>query len=827
MHAVFDVIENRAVLDSLRRALASGGPVQSGETLDTSAVEIDALDKAIACAGAARHQSAAVRSVVKPVHASHFHALQVQVLLTFAVQRVRPVRFALRSDNWTEVERLSLLGRAQPSDAAAGVTTVFASGGPTVSAEQVPIGCVEELAAVDEEVDNRRVCAALQSALSTGTAGGQPGSLDASHADARGVDAAIELARALGVRTQAASTLFSSAMVVSRLRRALAAGSWGDVAAVARAASAQNPQMLCASAEAEVNAAIGEHEHRCVVAALTAELGRGCIQVLVEGDVVTSSIDADALAAAVTHARDVILVAPSAVALRTAAKCIVRLRAEVKRRSWSDVSDALDALAAPAPGGIGCVLGEMPAVAVEVAAARTVLADSVLCARLETALAGAGGLHGPPDAPDVSGVATWPLQQVLAECVRAGVDGRRTRSRRAMALAGAAAILLELRETVRGLRWEETRAVLEKCEGGALDTDARSLVTAELRAVRSVLDHRDVVGALRSALAAAGPSTAALDRAIALAASRSVESEELSSLAETARVLSRARSAASSGNWHIVASMLGSVSVSAGGGVPASGAVVFDALARCELDALRADADNRLCAADLRAALGVGFAVGSPGTLDTSTVSLIALDVSLRRAHSVTERGPELTLLVHTAQVVADARTELRVGDWAAVAAVLATASVTDDSGRSAGIDECACRELGAMFVEVSNLAACRELRTALGSGQVRAENGAYAADGARTGAGVRLEELEASVASAGALRVRTAECRDLARAADCMLHLRSLVRAADWAGVRALADRTDVSGEGGETMKDELRVIAREASERCATDSLKACLRA
>ena len=60
MHAVFDVIENRTVLDSLKRSLASGGPDVAGETVDTTFVSVDALDVAIACAGAARHQSAVV-----------------------------------------------------------------------------------------------------------------------------------------------------------------------------------------------------------------------------------------------------------------------------------------------------------------------------------------------------------------------------------------------------------------------------------------------------------------------------------------------------------------------------------------------------------------------------------------------------------------------------------------------------------------------------------------------------------------------------------------------------------------------------------------------
>jgi sugar diacid utilization regulator len=183
-------VDNRRMIMSLSKALATGAASGAVGELDLRSIETADLDAAIADA---------TDTGTKTDEGSR---------LLQAAKVIRRLRSVLLSGNWQWVGSVLLEAR--------NCKNTF----PQIS--------LKELQLAQDELDNRAILAQLTSALRSGVASGAVGAIRIDAIDINVLDEALTYVRTLGVKSSEASQLVATAQAVRKLRVALRAGSMGD-----------------------------------------------------------------------------------------------------------------------------------------------------------------------------------------------------------------------------------------------------------------------------------------------------------------------------------------------------------------------------------------------------------------------------------------------------------------------------------------------------------------------------------------------------------------------------------------------------------------------
>ena len=242
LQLALDELNNRHIMGKLTSALSQGSPRGRVGDLDLSQVETDSLDHAIKYA----------RTLgCKTVEASQL------VATAFLVRQLR--RALLDSDLHTARTLLD-----------------------SVRGKVLAAAAAEEIQLVKYEVDNWLVVSELTAALSSGAPEGEVGQLDLGTIDTSALDVAIALTMKLGCHTVEARRCLLTALLIRRIRSALAAGDWGFLEQVLNEAK-EEKHSIVPRAKKELQTAKDELELHAITNILRAAVKEVEEEGLIEG----------------------------------------------------------------------------------------------------------------------------------------------------------------------------------------------------------------------------------------------------------------------------------------------------------------------------------------------------------------------------------------------------------------------------------------------------------------------------------------------------------------------------------------------------------------
>jgi hypothetical protein len=449
--------------------------------------------------------------------------------------------------------------------------------------------------AVKEEVENWKLVSLLSAAIQTGCATGVPGALDTSHVDTSGLERALSQADDFGVKTAEAQTLYATASLLVRIRRALLDGHWG---ATTDALQAETAAALAAAAGGAKGAAGGalslaqlrpEEEGegaRDTVERLLTEASASALPlsdlalpelVLLRSEVANqravltfslvlsrggatgapgaldvSRVDLAELDAALADVAAMGVHTENAARLVDAARLIRRLRSTLLSGNWKWVGSVLlDAR------GMRNVLPHKSLRELQVA--QDELDNRALLAQINGALA-EGAVGGPVGKLDTASVNTGALDDAISFARTLGV-----KSTEAATALATALLVRRLRGALRTADFAGAKEALDAAAGKPRAPAAE----AELALVSTSVDNWRVVTELRHACASGAPAgpllapdpgtihTEALDGAIATTMRLGVHSSEARVAMSSALVARRLREAQLNGDYDFMRAVVG------------------------------------------------------------------------------------------------------------------------------------------------------------------------------------------------------------------------------------------------------------------------------
>ena len=348
-----------------------------------------------------------------------------------------------------------------------------------------------EIRHVQDEVDNWSVLTDLSNAIAKGKPEGGVGRLDLSKLDISHLEAALNRADELGIKTTEASNVYTAAAVAFKLRSALLADNWSSeegskgVEAVLREFEGTPMSDAVGS---ELDLLRGELNNRRIVLSLAEALAKGGAKGAV-GSIDISDVDTTELDVAIARASETQNGATKeAERLLQAAKMIRRLRSTLLAGNWRWVGSVL--LEARQLKHV------FPPVSLkELQQAQDELDNKAIIAQLQTALregATSGSVgHLDPNSADITA-----LDEAIAYARTLGV-----KSVEASQAVATARTIRALRVAVKANDWADAKAVLE----GAQDKNIPSFAAEELQLVRLCVENWQTVRELQVAVSSGGP----------------------------------------------------------------------------------------------------------------------------------------------------------------------------------------------------------------------------------------------------------------------------------------------------------------------------------
>lgn len=452
-----------------------------------------------------------------------------------------------------------------------------------------------EVLAVKEEVENWKLVSLLSAAIQTGCATGVPGALDTSHVDTSGLERALSQADDFGVKTAEAQTLYATASLLVRIRRALLDGHWGATTDALQAETAAALAAAAGGAEGAAGGALSlaqlrpEEEGegaRDTVERLLTEASASALPlsdlalpelVLLRSEVANqravltfslvlsrggatgapgaldvSRVDLAELDAALADVAAMGVHTENAARLVDAARLIRRLRSTLLSGNWKWVGSVLlDAR------GMRNVLPHKSLRELQVA--QDELDNRALLAQINGALA-EGAVGGPVGKLDTASVNTGALDDAISFARTLGV-----KSTEAATALATALLVRRLRGALRTADFAGAKEALDAAAGKPRAPAAE----AELALVSTSVDNWRVVTELRHACASGAPAgpllapdpgtihTEALDGAIATTMRLGVHSSEARVAMSSALVARRLREAQLNGDYDFMRAVVG------------------------------------------------------------------------------------------------------------------------------------------------------------------------------------------------------------------------------------------------------------------------------
>ena len=451
--AVATIALEETLQADLKSALRNGGPSGPVGSLDTSTIDVAALDRVIKDAASGRTNVTTI----------------VGRQLIASCNAIRSLRLALLSGDWPSIES---------TVAAADAMRVAGTLSPEAEGEVRKAGA---------EIADRRVQRVIALALASGGAKGAVGSLDFRSADPDGLRAAVLQARsqadAIGGLSAPAEHLLKCAELVARLRAALRDVHWGALKiVVAEALEVRLPEPCIP----EVATAKDELDNHHLVHHLTDAVERGGpVGTVARLDV--STVDTAYLSERIAAAEEMGPKTLHATVLLKLAKLLRRLRTELLAGNLA----ALPPLARQAASLPKEFIP--PTMATELLVLQYEGENAVLCAGLREAMDG-GAARGPVGAVRRDAISTAGLRSALAQA-----GSLKCRSDEALWLYEVAEALLSARDCFKASQWNE----LNEC---ILEVQAYN--KAEPSRARHAAPLGDPAPVLRGMEGASGPAAA-------------------------------------------------------------------------------------------------------------------------------------------------------------------------------------------------------------------------------------------------------------------------------------------------------------------------------
>lgn len=508
-----DELDNRVILSELASALAKGRPQGRVGRVYTGSIDLRPVNDAIALSQRLGPKTQEAKQML------------------FTAKVVARLRMCLVNEDMPE----------------AGLT-LEAIRGKLLASVAMP-----EIRSIQDEVDNWTVIKELTTAITTGCASGTIGRIDLADIDTSSLEASLNHADELGVKTTEASNLYTAAAQAYKLRTALVKDNWSgdDGEGVESVLKECDDLPMSDLVHPELDLLRGELNNRRIVLSLASALSKGCAKGPV-GEMDTSDVDVSDLDLAIAQASELGTRTQEADRLLSAAKMVRRLRSVLLAGNWQWVGSVL--LEARQLKHI------FPPVSLkELQAAQDELDNKAIIAQINAALrqgvpVGSIG-HIDPTSVDVS-----VLDESLGYARTLGV-----KSIEAGDAVAAAQVMRRLRVAVKANDWSEAREVIEsQLKGKALPQSA----TDELQLIKLCVDNWSVIQDLTIGVSTGGPvgplgdpdikaiKTAELDAAVQATMTKGCHTVEARRCLVTALTVRRLRAALLDSDWSFLSQVL-------------------------------------------------------------------------------------------------------------------------------------------------------------------------------------------------------------------------------------------------------------------------------
>jgi hypothetical protein len=799
-------VRERRAERRLAQALKHGALKGRVGQLDTSEIEIEGLENAVARSAGA-----------SGARARRLHDAAALVIL--------PLRRCALAGDWDGASRIAA----------------------TVSEDEIPDECAEEVALAVAQAEERAVISELKHGLETGKV--RPvveGSreVDLSAIETGPIMSSLRASGAFECRTEESQVLRLAAEAAAEWRFAALQGQWDLAAKFARelgdkmsdwgaSATSDDPDKLVFARLTDLPPAV-EEERFLVLAESQRQDIISSLRDAMRRSNLGESVDVGALGRAVAAASGLDYVGSADdVLLVETAELVSKVRTSLSRNNWVEACQALiDATASWRQHSSSPLKGETTdsfATALAIASGSVSgidfteaghlchedglgeLTDAVLSIR---ALAASDALthslaqhrvRGRADALWIDVGEVHPLERAVAAARMLPVESRTAHVR---ALESTAALIGDARKALKA--WASVVSVGHFAPKAVKFVDRSALedplkIMAPLTFLKSVAEPSASFATvhLPTAALACGIDAEACSASGVTATQAAEEGDAWSSVAAAAGALARRFGVASD-----------ALDESTGPELMGSEATDESAMlnpetrrvARREALLVQDAVDNRRLVTAIRSALRRGRASGAPGAIRILEIETGALSRALGLAAELGERTPEAENLVWTARIVLRARRALRDGDIVTVQTVCEEAQAGDSVAPDAS------EELQLCAKDASHRAVMAQLTSAISTGGLQGPVGKV--DASR----ISTEALEAAVAQAskafGASSSTAAAATGLPPAAvrllesaRMVLRVRQLVRDGKWEGAEGIVEELALfeaqpEGESGPTSR-------------------------
>jgi hypothetical protein len=611
------------VQDSLKAALASGGPRGAIGELDVSTIDVSALEVAIAAATNGRVS-------IKTAYGAN-------LITTCAA--IRELRLALKSGVWRAIEM------------------AVAAAVKLKTEDRLTEDGVDEVRMAEAELADRKIQVELVKVLSQGAPKGEVGELDPKSADVVDLSAAIKRTRdsaeAVGGLSLPAQNLLTSAELILRLRMGLVHQPLPDWTSVKKAVLDGLNAKLSEACAAEVKRAKAELDNHSIIHHLHDALDKGAVGGYVS-HLDISVIDTTLLSSSIKHAEDLVPQTQTAQVLLNLARIIRRLRETLREKKPIEDLLAIVNDTSHLPQALIPERSKMELILIKYEAENVTLVKALRAAISQGA---ATGYVGNVDKNSVSIVA---LEDAVKLC-----DQLVARSPEALWLLALAEALIAMRKGFKMSAW----------------ADLEDLIIG-VKCLHGTTRHPQKLG-LQESHAASSSSTAGRKRGSSgdkrptgLAKSASINTGSL------AASVSMSLNSYVSDKHHntLQDKSLGLKKLNLGKEAEDELNKVFDLPAHVqeEISLLQDELNNTLTISQLMKTLSSGGPVGELGVINASACEIDHLSIALKRAQRIGIKTPIAAALFYTGQVIRDLRHSLRENEWNQVEATLRSVALNN-----------------------------------------------------------------------------------------------------------------------------------------------------
>jgi myosin heavy subunit/predicted kinase len=574
-------------------------------------------------------------------------------LLLRTAELVRALRQAIINSEWEQIEDVLLRARE-------------------LNTSQIS---QKEFDSATDEVNNRNIIFALESALKEGMATGMIGDFDLSTVVVTDLERGIELAKALTCKTQEAKSLFRTATVVLDVRLALEQADWETVGSAVAQADSGPVHIL---ARDEIEFARDERNNMLMIEEMTTALLNGMASGEV-GHLDTNTIDVSELDRAIMKAEDLTAKSENAQQLLRSARGIRRLRGALLRQETELVSMVLSELEH---------IDLVAFVKTEITFAQDDLNDTLVRKELEYSVS-IGKATGSVGRLVPSSADTSRLETGIAKALNLPRMSPENES-----LLNLAHCLRSLRLALSAEEWDAMPGMMNDIMGHTnaetlkLPKPLPSAVVTELRVYQDELENRTILHELRSALThgkATGPpgeldrstiDVNELEMSISHAQELRCKTPNAKNLLQIARIMKGMRDALSAGKWGTVEQSLaranvfleqkrGKGQIGAASRSAHNGEHVLDIVVG-EIEHAQDEVNDRTIMNILTSAVNTGKASGPPGEFRKSTIMIAKLESAITRAQGIGCKSKLSIQLLASAKAVLSLRQALssNPSDW-------------------------------------------------------------------------------------------------------------------------------------------------------------------